>query len=1129
MRLVVPLLLTACSGVKFDVTPGSEQEIASLCGLNQTEAAGPKITAPPRDQPVRASFTVEGTCIGSADVTLTGPGLGAALTVACEDGRFRQDVTVTSGDGIKALQAAQAGSESPGKRCVLLDSQAPTVTITPPVPALRNSSILDVRGTCETGLAVDLTPVDGGASVRTTCSDGTFRAPVLVPAGDGTRLVRATQTDVAGNVGEDRKSWIVDTSPPLVRIVDPITDLYVRDDVDVTGTCESGLPVTIGGEAAFATVTVGCVNGQFTGLLTIKPMDGMRTIQASQIDAAGNVGVDQRNVMRDTTPPAIKITDPAANSVARDGLRVLGTCADGFPVVLNGAGVGAPVTVACNTGTFEAAILFSAADGPKPVIAAQTDAAGNVGTDSRTFVRDAAAPVLEFTNPDAGTATRGPLALTGTCETGLNVTISGPVTPTLVACANGQFSAGVTLTGADGEKTVTAAQTDAVGNVGTTSRMFRLVTTAPAVAITAPGANSVTRDGLLVSGSCTSGLTVRLAGDVVAALDVACANARFSGRVTLSAPDGSKMVSATQTDDAGNVGRDNRTFVRDTAAPLVTITTPAAGSLYRNVVMVTGTCEAGLPVEVGGSGVAASGPVTCPNGAFSASVTLSDGDGTKTIEAAQTDAAGNTGRATRDVSKDGTLPNVRITAPLMNTVTRNTIALVGVCETGLDVNVAGDAQPQAVACVNDAFAANVTFTAPDGTKIVMVTQTDAAMNVGFDNRAFVLDTTAPLVTIASPANAAVITQAFTLSGRCEAGLTLNITGDLTAPSASACPAGGTYAVALNATATPGAKSVSASQTDLAGNATTVTANYTLGATPTATETFVADASEGKVDILFVDDNSASMDPEQNKLGQRFPSFVNALIGLDWQVGITTTDCSTGTWGICGSLLQMTGTMVNVLSSAIANYETIFSNTISRPETVDCVNRGACPSGNEEAMKATIGAIDKRAGSNAGFFRDGAALAVVVLTDEDEQSTAPATATTPQAVVDKFRDTWGTTKQLRAYAITVIAGDTACLQMQKDQQGGIGAFGSYPTELARLTGGQSQSICAADYSGILKAIGDDLRTVTNAVKLTRAPNPVASVRVSFNPARNITWSVSGSTVLFNSPVPAGTQITVTYQY
>jgi hypothetical protein len=302
----------------------------------------------------------------------------------------------------------------------------------------------------------------------------------------------------------------------------------------------------------------------------------------------------------------------------------------------------------------------------------------------------------------------------------------------------------------------------------------------------------------------------------------------------------------------------------------------------------------------------------------------------------------------------------------------------------------------------------------------------------------------------------------------------------------------------------------------------------LQGAPTATDNFTADGSEGKVDIMVIDDNSASMEVEQAKMGQKFASFVAELSTLDWQVGITTTDCSTGQWGICGSLLPMAGTPSYILTPTVANFATVFNNTIQRPETVDCVARGACPSGNEQGLLAAMTAMDKRTTDNAGFFRDGAALAIVVLTDEDEQSTAPATATKPQAVVDKFNTTFGNTKKLKAYAITILQGDAACLKMQQDQQGGIGAPGSYPIGLANLTGGKSESICEADYSGILKAIGDDLRTVTSAVTLTHTPT-AGTVSVTFTPNQNITFTVSGNTVLFNSPVPKGTQISVTYQY
>src|SRR6185436_7099311 len=49
--------------------------------------------------------------------------------------------------------------------------------------------------------------------------------------------------------------------------------------------------------------------------------------------------------------------------------------------------------------------------------------------------------------------------------------------------------------------------------------------------------------------------------------------------------------------------------------------------------------------------------------------------------------------------------------------------------------------------------------------------------------------------------------------------------------------------------------------------------------------------ERQVDILFVDDNSASMAVEQQKMGTRFPTFLQSLAGLKYRIAITTTDIS----------------------------------------------------------------------------------------------------------------------------------------------------------------------------------------------------------------------------------------------
>src|SRR5882672_8876374 len=87
----------------------------------------------------------------------------------------------------------------------------------------------------------------------------------------------------------------------------------------------------------------------------------------------------------------------------------------------------------------------------------------------------------------------------------------------------------------------------------------------------------------------------------------------------------------------------------------------------------------------------------------------------------------------------------------------------------------------------------------------------------------------------------------------------------------------------------------------------------------------AHAAGGNVDILFIDDNSASMEVNESSLGSKFTSFIAAIKGLNWQIGITTTDCGDDEWAICGSLLTLNGlgnTYAggnDILTDSMANY------------------------------------------------------------------------------------------------------------------------------------------------------------------------------------------------------------------
>lgn len=286
----------------------------------------------------------------------------------------------------------------------------------------------------------------------------------------------------------------------------------------------------------------------------------------------------------------------------------------------------------------------------------------------------------------------------------------------------------------------------------------------------------------------------------------------------------------------------------------------------------------------------------------------------------------------------------------------------------------------------------------------------------------------------------------------------------------------------------------------------------------------------KVDILIVNDNSASMGDEQSKLGQRFGNFISEISDIDYQIGMTTTDIDSVNFNLDGRIIPwVNGGGARILTPASPNQSTSFQQTIVRPETADCLNSGNCPSGNEQALGAMIRAISHRNGSNAGFFRDNTPLAIFVLSDEDEMSTGNS-GTSAAQVVAAFEAAFGSSKRLAVYGIIVQPGDLACRDEQRGQPGaqGAGYYGTRVNELANLTGGKTMSICAPDYSQSLSEISQEFRSLVTTFELSQVPQ-AASVEVIFSPApaQPIGFTLSGRQLKLDRAAPLGTKIEVRY--
>jgi hypothetical protein len=151
----------------------------------------------------------------------------------------------------------------------------------------------------------------------------------------------------------------------------------------------------------------------------------------------------------------------------------------------------------------------------------------------------------------------------------------------------------------------------------------------------------------------------------------------------------------------------------------------------------------------------------------------------------------------------------------------------------------------------------------------------------------------------------------------------------------------------------------------------------------------------KMDILFVIDNSGSMGQEQANLAANFPGFIQVLEDygdLDYRVAVTTTgvdyswNMSTPLGNIPSS--QDDGDNGAMLQRCDMNRRWVQADDPDPSATFSCAAQvgDSGPSREMPLRSMKLAFSDRMAdNTNAGFRRDDALLAIVVLTDEDDCS------------------------------------------------------------------------------------------------------------------------------------------------
>ncbi len=150
----------------------------------------------------------------------------------------------------------------------------------------------------------------------------------------------------------------------------------------------------------------------------------------------------------------------------------------------------------------------------------------------------------------------------------------------------------------------------------------------------------------------------------------------------------------------------------------------------------------------------------------------------------------------------------------------------------------------------------------------------------------------------------------------------------------------------------------------------------------------------KMDILFVIDNSGSMEEEQINLGDNFAGFIDVIdaSGLDWRVAVTTSgiDYTYYEWTPIGNIPteQTGGDNGNMLQGCGMTRRWIEKTDPDPAGTFACIaDVGTDGPSDEMPLAGLRMALDERMadGSNGGWRRPDALLGVVILTDENDCS------------------------------------------------------------------------------------------------------------------------------------------------
>ncbi|CDZ76026.1 Exoglucanase B precursor [Legionella massiliensis] len=954
--------------------------------------------------------TLSGTAEAGSTIQIYDNGtlIGSVLTDAASNWTFTPSTPLADGAHNLTMTATDAaGNVSTATSFAFtVDTTAPTA------PTVNPSDGTTFTGTAEPGSTVGLDLDNNGTIDATVVADASGNWSYTTPSSvSNGQTVNVQSIDAAGNISPPASVIVnssLDTTPPAAPVIGSVTDnvapvigtisvgTATNDSTPtLTGTAEAGSTLNVYDNGTLLGSVITDPSGNWTFTPSTPLADGTHNLTTTATDSAGNVSTPTSFAFTvDTTAPAAPTVNPS------DGTTFTGTAEPGSTVGLD----------LDNNGTIDATVVANASGNwsytsPSPVANGQTvnvqaiDAAGNISPPASVVINNAtdttppATPVIgsvtDNVAPIIGSISAGESTndstptLTGTAEAGSTVRIydNGTLIGSVTADSTGNWSFTPSTPLANGAHSLTVTATDAAGNVSTPTAAFGFTvdTTAPAIPIIAGLTDNVAPvTGLISPGGSTNDSTPTLMGtaepgtlisvyDGNTLLGTTTTDSIGNWSFTPTLADGSHSLTVTATDAAGNVSSPTATlaFTVDTSAPaapvitavtdnalLITGAITAGGTTNDSTPTLTGTAEANATIKIFDGQVELGTTIADSSGNWSFTPSSSLLEGSHSLRATATDAAGNVSPSTPPFSFtiDLTAPIVTVNGLVTND---NTPAMVGTINDPTSAIVVTINHVDYTATNNGngtwTLADNTVTTLADGSYTVTVTAIDPAGNVGTAINTLTVNTAAP----SAPMIVAVTDNVAPVIGPILAGGSTNdqtptVTGAAAAGSTISVYDGGTLLGTTTANSS-GSWSFTPASLPAGSHSITVTATDGLGnvSAPTAPFAFTVDVTSPAVTVdgLLTNDSTPALtgtvdDPSAIVIvtvnGINYPATNNgngtwtladntvpALADGSYTIAVSATDAAGNTGNATNTLtIDTTAPAAPIISSVTDNVSPI---------------------------------------------------------------------------------------------------------------------------------------------------------------------------------------------------------------